>query len=400
MRVIKYSYKFRLNPTEDQIVLLEKHFGSVRWTYNYFLNQRKEEYLKNKKSITYNQQSTFLTQLKKEEETNWLREVNSQTLQYSLKSLDQAYQNFFSKRTKFPRFKSKKDKNSFTVPQSTKLNCDRLIIPKFGNGIKMVMEREVRGEIKKATLSKTPTGKYFVSILTEKEYQPVEKTGKSTGIDLGLKDFIVLSTGLKIKNHRFLKQYERKLKLNQKHLSRKTRGSKRYERQKLKVARIHEKISNSRMDQIHKVSLDLIRKFDTIYVEDLNVSGMMKNHKLAKSIGDVSWGKFINTLTYKAEWNDKKVVEVGRFFPSSKTCNSCGWINNSLKLQDRNWTCKCGLIVDRDINAAKNILNEGLRIDISVGTTDYGRGAKIRLERSSTSVESSKEKVLDIPETH
>jgi putative transposase len=391
MKVIKYSYKFRLDPTEDQVILLDKHFGCVRWAYNYFLNQRKEEYLNNKKTITYNKQSALLTQLKKMEETSWLKEVNSQTLQYSLKCLDQAYQNFFAKRTKFPKFKSKRDRNSFTVPQTTRLNGDRLIIPKFGNGIKMIMERKVRGEIKKATLSKTGTGKYFVSILAEKEYQPVEKTNKKVGLDLGLKDFIVLSTGLKVKNGRFLKQYEKKLTLNQKHLSRKTKGSNRYQRQKLKVARIHEKILNSRMDQIHKVSSFLIRNFDTIYVEDLNVSGMMKNHKLARSIGDVGWGKFITTLTYKAQWNDKEVIPVGRFFPSSKTCNSCGWINNSLKLQDRSWKCKCGLDVDRDLNAAKNILNEGLRLDISVGTTDHGRGAQIRPEKSGTSVETSKE---------
>jgi putative transposase len=391
MKVIKYSYKFRLDPTEDQVILLDKHFGCVRWAYNYFLNQRKEEYLNNKKTITYNKQSALLTQLKKMEETSWLKEVNSQTLQYSLKCLDQAYQNFFAKRTKFPKFKSKRDRNSFTVPQTTRLNGDRLIIPKFGNGIKMIMERKVRGEIKKATLSKTGTGKYFVSILTEKEYNPVPTTGKKVGIDLGLKDFIVLSTGLKVKNGRFLKQYENVLKLNQKHLSRKTKGSNRYQRQKLKVARIHEKILNSRMDQIHKVSSFLIRNFDTIYVEDLNISGMMKNHKLARSIGDVGWGKFINTLTYKAQWNDKEVIPVGRFFPSSKTCNSCGWINNSLKLQDRSWKCKCGLNVDRDLNAAKNILNEGLRLDISVGTTDHGRGAQIRPEKSGTSVETSKE---------
>jgi len=391
MKVIKYSYKFRLDPTEDQVILLDKHFGCVRWAYNYFLNQRKEEYLNNKKTITYNKQSALLTQLKKMEETSWLKEVNSQTLQYSLKCLDQAYQNFFAKRTKFPKFKSKRDRNSFTVPQTTRLNGDRLIIPKFGNGIKMIMERKVRGEIKKATLSKTGTGKYFVSILAEKEYQPVEKTNKKVGLDLGLKDFIVLSTGLKVKNGRFLKQYEKKLTLNQKHLSRKTKGSNRYQRQKLKVARIHEKILNSRMDQIHKVSSFLIRNFDTIYVEDLNISGMMKNHKLARSIGDVGWGKFITTLTYKAQWNDKEVIPVGRFFPSSKTCNSCGWINNSLKLQDRSWKCKCGLDVDRDLNAAKNILNEGLRLDISVGTTDHGRGAQIRPEKSGTSVETSKE---------
>jgi putative transposase len=401
MKLIKYTYKFRLNPTPDQEVLLNKHFGSVRWAYNFFLNQRKEEYLNNKKSLSYNQQSASLTLLKKEEENSWLKEVNSQSLQFALKSLEAAYDGFFAKRSKFPRFKSKKSRNSFTVPQFTKIRKDKLIIPKFQEGIKMAMERKVKGEIKKATLSKTSTGKYFVSILTEMEYNPVPTTGKKVGIDLGIKDFLVLSTGSKIKSGRFIKRYERKLSLNQKHLSRKTKGSKRYERQRLKVARIHEKISNSRMDLIHKVSLDLVRQFDTIYLEDLNVSGMVKNHKLAKSISDVSWSKFVDTLTYKASWNDKEVIKVGRFFPSSKTCNSCGWINNSLTLTDRTWICNCGKTHDRDINAAKNILSEGLRLNnISVGTTDYGRGAQIRLEKSSTSRETSKKKVLHVPETH
>ncbi len=389
--MIKYTYKFRLDPTEDQIELLNKHFGSVRFVYNYFLNQRKEEYLSNKKSLNYYDQAKYLTDIKKKEETKWLKEINSQTLQYSLNCLDIAYQGFFNKRTGFPKFKSKHNKNSFTIPQNVKAIDDFLIIPKF-KGIKMIMEREIKGEIKKATISRTPTGKYFVSILTEKEYNPVPSTGKKVGIDLGLKDFLVLSTGSKIKNGRFLKHYEKNLKLNQKHLSRKTKGSNRYERQRLKVARIHEKISNSRMDLIHKTSLDLVKNFDVIYLEDLNIKGMVKNHKLAKSISDVSWGKFIEVLTYKALWNDKEVIHIDRFFPSSKTCNSCGWINSSLTLKDRSWKCKCGLEVDRDLNAAKNILNEGLRLNnISVGTTDHGRGAKIRPEKSGKSVETSKE---------
>jgi putative transposase len=359
--------------------------------YNYFLNQRKEEYLNNKKSLNYYDQAKYLTDIKKKEETKWLKEINSQTLQYSLNCLDIAYQGFFNKRTEFPKFKSKHNKNSFTIPQNVKVIDDFLIIPKF-KGIKMIMERKIKGEIKKATISKTPTGKYFVSILTEKEYNPVPTTGKKVGIDLGLKDFLVLSTGSKIKNGRFLKHLEKKLKLNQKHLSKKTKGSNRYEKQRLKVARIHEKISNSRMDLIHKTSLNLIKNFDVIYLEDLNIKGMVKNHKLAKSISDVSWGKFIEVLTYKALWNDKEVIHIDRFFPSSKTCNSCGWINSLLTLKDRIWKCKCGLEVDRDLNAAKNILNEGLRLNnISVGTTDHGRGAKIRPEKSGKSVETSKE---------
>ena len=290
MKIIKYTYKFRLEPTDEQKTLLNKHFGSVRWSYNYFLNQRKQEYLNNKKSITYNQQSKFLTELKTNNETEWLKEVNSQSLQYSLKCLDQAYQNFFNKRTQFPKFKSKRNKNSFTCPQFVKNDDNLLFIPKFQDGIEMIMERKIKGTIKKATITKTPTGKYFVSILTEIEYTPVNKTGLSVGIDLGIKDFLVLSNGTKIKNHRFLKHYERILKLNQQSLSRKISKSVRYEKQRIKVARIYEKITNSRMDLIHKTTINLIKQFDTIYLEDLNVKGMMKNHKLSKAISDVSWG--------------------------------------------------------------------------------------------------------------
>jgi putative transposase len=369
--------------------------------YNYFLNQRKEEYLNNKKSLNYYDQAKYLTDIKKNEKTNWLKEINSQTLQYSLNCLDIAYQGFFNKRTKFPNFKSKRSKNSFTVPQNVKVKGVKLVIPKFQEGIQMTMERKVTGTIKKATLSRTPTGKYFVSILSEKEYTPVPTTGKKVGIDLGLKDFLVLSTGSKVKRGRFLKQLEYQLKLNQKHLSRKTKGSNRYDRQRLKVARIHEKIANSRMDLIHKTSLDLVKNFDVIFLEDLNIKGMVKNPKLAKSISDASWGKFVEVLTYKANWNDKEVIHIDRFFPSSKTCNECGWINNSLTLNDRSWKCKCGRQLDRDLNAAKNILNEGLRCkDISVGTTDHGRGAQIRLEKSSKGYETSKKKILSGSETH
>lgn len=394
MKIIKYTYKFRLKPTKDQEVLLNKHFGSIRWIYNYFLNQRKQEYLNNKKSISYNKQSASLTLLKQQEETEWLKETNSQSLQYSLKCLDQAYQNFFNKRTQFPKFKSKKSKNSFTVSQHVKNEGNMIHFPKFNEGIKMIMEREIKGIIKKATLSKTPTGEYFVSILTEQEYIPKEKTGKSVGIDVGIKDFLVLSNGSKVKNHRFLKHYEHQLKKHQKHLSRKTYGSSRYEKQRLKVAKIHEKITNSRMDLIHKTTLNLVKEFDTIYLEDLNVKGMMKNHKLAKSISDVSWGKFIDVLTYKAEWNDKQVIHIDRYFPSSKTCNKCGYVNNGLKLKDREWICPdCDEKLDRDLNAAINILNEGYRKDISGGTSEYKRRAQIRLEKSSKGVETFKEMV-------
>lgn len=385
-----------MKPTKDQEVLLNKHFGSIRWTYNYFLDQRKNEYLDHKKSLNYNQQSAQLTQLKRQEETEWLKETNSQSLQYSLKCLDQAYQNFFKKRSGFPKFKSRRSRNSFTVNQHVKNQGKMIHFPKFNEGINMIMERKIEGKIKKATISKEPSGKYFVTILTEKQYIPVPKSGKKVGIDLGLKDFLVLSNGSKTKNHRFLKHYLKQLKVHQKHLARKVRGSNRYEKQRIKVAKIHEKITNSRMDMIHKTTKDLVEKFDVIYLEDLNIKGMIKNPKISQSIQDVSWRKFIETLTYKAEWNDKEVIHIDRFFPSSKTCNKCGWINNSLELNDRSWTCKCGEVLDRDVNAAINILKEGLRMDIkdtSAGTADHKHGAEIR-PSDGTGVEVLKEKTL------
>ena len=319
MKIIKYTYKFRLEPTQEQKTLLNKHFGSVRWTYNYFLNQRKTEYLNNKKSLNYYDQAKELTQIKKQEDKKWLKEINSQTLQYSLNCLDIAYQGFFNKRTQFPKFKSRKSKNSFTIPQNVRYDDNKLIVPFFLEGIEMIMERKIKGTIKRANISKTPTGKYFVSILTEMEYTPVSKTGLSVGIDLGLKDFLVLSNGTKIKNHRFLRHYQHQLKLNQQSLSRKTKQSNRYEKQRIKVARIYEKITNSRQDLIQKTTTNLIKNFDIIYLEDLNIKGMSHRCKakqdengkylpngqsaksgLNKSILDVAWGNFIDVLEYKA----------------------------------------------------------------------------------------------------
>jgi putative transposase len=415
MKTIYYSYKIRLCPTNEQKIKFAQHFGAVRWVYNYFLNQRKEYYQENKKSLNYNKQSSLLTQLKKEEETIWLKEINAQSLQYSLNCLEISYNNFFKKHTKFPQFKSKKGKNSFTVPQFFNIKNNILSIPKFREGIKMVVDRKIEGIIKHCTLSKTSTGKYFVSILVEKEYEPVQKTNKSVGIDLGLKDFLITSDGLKTKNHRYFKKYQKLLKINQQHLSRKQKDSKRREKQRLKVAKIYEKISNSRNDLIHKTTSNLIKNYDIIYLEDLNIKGMSNRCKpkqdengkylpngqsaksgLNKSINDVSWGKFIETLEYKAEWNDKQVVKINRWYPSSKTCNCCGWINQNLKLKDRTWAClKCNIILDRDLNAAKNILKEGIKIT-SVGTTDYGHGDQIRPDLSGTINEMSKVKILNI----
>lgn len=391
MKVINKVYKFRIYPNKEQEILLSKHFGCSRFVYNYFLNQRKEQYQKDNKSDNYYKQAKSLTELKKQDEYNWLKEVNSQTIQFALRNLDTAYDRFFRKLAQFPNFKSRKHKNTFTIPQFGKLEENKIFIPKFKEGIKVKLDkREVKGKIGKLNITKTPTGKYHVSIFTEQTIEQLPKTNKKCGIDLGIKDFAITSDGIKFKNNRYTKKYSRELKKSQQHLSRKEKGSNGFEKQKLKVAKIHEKIASCRLDTLHKVSKELVENYDLISIEDLNVKGMIKNHKLSKHIADASWGNFVNLLNYKCDWYGKELVKVNRFYPSSKTCSSCGWINQGLKLSDREWTCKCGKIHDRDINASKNILKEGLKI--------FGQGL------SNTKVESKSDfsnKAHSMkPETH
>lgn len=372
--MVNKTYKFRIYPTVEQEILLAKHFGCTRYVYNYFLNERKEQYQADKKSDNYYKQATALTKLKKEDDTKWLKEVNSQTLQFALRSLDTAFLNFFRGNTQFPKFKSRKHKNTFTIPQFGTLIDNKIHIPKFKEGIKVKLHREVKGKIGKMNITKTPTGKYYVSIFTEQEVEQLPKTNKQVGIDLGLKDFAITSDNKKFKNNRYTKKYARKLKIAQQHLSRKQKGSNEFEKQKLKVAKIHEKIVSCRLDTLHKVSHKLVNDYDVIVCEDLNVKGMIKNHKLSKHIADASWGNFVTLLQYKCDWYGKQLIKVNRFFPSSKCCSDCGWINQELKLSDREWTCKsCGVIHDRDWNASKNILKEGLK-NISAGTVEYTDG--------------------------
>ena len=276
--------------------------------------------------------------------------------------MDSAYTNFFRGNAKFPRFKSRRNKNSFTVPQSGKIIDGKLSIPKFKDGIKIKLHREVLGTIGKMSITKTPTGKYYVSIFTEQQVEELPKTNKQVGIDLGLKDFVITSDNKKFKNNRYTKKYAKQLKKAQQHLSRKQKGSNGFEKQKIKVAKIHEKIASCRLDTLHKVSYELVRYNGLIVIEDLNVKGMIKNRKLSKHIADASWGNFVNLLQYKCDWYGRELVKVNRFFPSSKTCNECGWINQDLNLSIRKWTCKNGHKLDRDLNASQNILKEGLKI--------------------------------------
>ena len=377
---IHKSYKYRIYPTKEQEIFLLKHFGSVRFIYNYFLAERKEQYEKTGKSDNYYKQAKSLTQLKKQEEYSWLQEINSQTLQSALNNLESAYVNFFSGRSKFPRFKKKTHRNSFCVPQFVMVENSRIYIPKLKKlgGIKMVVHRKLDGKILFATFSKTPTNKYFVSITVEQDYTSKIPTNKEIGIDLGIKDLIITSNGNKFKNHKFISKFEKQLKKAQQHLSRKQKGSKRFERQRLKVALIHEKIHNCRLDNLHKVSHKLVMENDAVYMENLNVKGMIKNHKLAKVISDCSWYELKRQLQYKGDWDNTYIHEIFRFYPSSKTCSNCGYMMDNMSLNIRQWECpQCHAVHDRDVNAARNILKEGKR-ELSTGTVDYTNGENVR----------------------
>ena len=385
MKVIYKTYKYRMYPNKEQEQILARYFGSVRFIYNYFLAQRKQQYSENGTSDNYYQQSKTLTNLKKQEEYSWLKEINSQTLQFTLRNLETAYTNFFRGKARFPRFKAKKNGCSFHIPQFCSIENGMVYIPKLKNGIKIVEHRPFKGVVRNMTISVTSSGKYYVSILSQVEYEPLEKTNLMVGIDLGLKDLVITSGGKKYSSNKFIKHYAKELAKTQKHLSKKQKGSNSWNRQRLKVAKIQEKIHNCRFDKLHKISADLIRNYDVICCEDLNVKGMQKNHKLSQSISDASWGAFLTMLTYKAEMNDKQVIKIGRYYPSSKTCHCCGYVKEDLTLRDREWICPvCGEVLDRDTNAAMNILSEGLK-NISSGTGDYTDGVDIRpFQRQST----------------
>jgi len=363
MKTIKKTFKYRIYPTKEQEIFLAKHFGAKRFVWNYFLNERKNAYLENNKSLNYYDNASSLTKLKKQEEYSWLKETNSQSVQASLRDLEVAYNRFFSRQGKFPRFKSKRDKQSFRIPQSTKYEDGKLNIPKFKNSIKVREDRPLTGTILFSTISKTPSDKYFVAITCETNHKPYKKNKNKVGVDLGIKDLAICSDGKTYENIKTTKKYAKKLSYEQRQLSKKQKGSKNRGRQRIKVARVHEKITNSRTNHIHNITTQIVRDNQTICVEDLSVANMMKNHQLAKSISDCSWSEFLRQLKYKSEWNERNLIQIDKFFPSSKTCNKCKFVNQDLQLKDRKWVCPvCGAELDRDINASENILEQGLMI--------------------------------------
>ena len=388
--VQNYTYKYRIYPTEEQKVIFSKHFGCCRFVYNYFLNREKEFYLNNKEDIeakrikghnTAFDNQKLLTQLKKEEKFEWLNEVGSHSLGIALKDLEMAYNNFFKKRAKFPKFKKKSYYQSYSVDNLTLyIKNGRVYIPKIKDGVKIIEHRPLEGKILNGTISKTTDEKYFISITVEKEIKTLPVETKSVGIDLGIKDFAVISNGVKIPNPHFKKREIKKLKRLQRCLSRKNKNSKRREKCRIKLARSNSTINNKKSDFLHKLSSKLIHENQVICLENLNIKGMMKNHCLADSISECSWFEFVRQLEYKANWYGRTIVKIDRFFPSSKTCSNCGYIKETMTLSERKWICpKCGSELDRDINASKNILKQGLN-SLSFGTNEYNRGDEVKLK--------------------
>ena len=371
------AYKFRIYPTEEQKIFFAKTFGCVRKVYNLMLNDRKKAYEEVKNDPS--KKMTFPTPAKYKKEFPFLKEVDSLALANAQLHLDKAYKNFFrDKSVGFPRFKSKKNPVQSYTTNNQKgtialIDSKFIKVPKLKSLVRIKLHRQPKGMIKSATISRHSSGKYYISLLCKEEISELPKTNSAIGIDLGITDFAILSDGQKIDNNKFTSKMEKKLKREQRKLSRrallaKKKGiplseAKNYQKQKRKVARLHEKVMNQRTDFLNKLSTEIIKNHDIICIEDLNVKGMLRNHKLARSISDVSWSSFVAKLQYKADWYGREIIKVNQWFPSSQICSECGHKDGKKPLDIREWTCPiCHTHHDRDINASINILIEGLRI--------------------------------------
>jgi len=361
------AYKYRIYPAKTQITLIEKHFGSTRFLYNYFLDYRQKEYAKGNKKVSYNITQAELTKLKKLEEYKWLNECGSQSLQMSLRSLDNAFGKFFKKQGGYPKFKSKKHTHqSFTAPQNIKVANNRVYLPKFTkDGLKVKLHREIPKEatLKQATISRQ-NNQYFISILIDDNISIPKPTKAKTavGLDMGITHHIITSDGVKYPNNRHYNKSQKKLLKLQRRLSKKQKGSNNRQKAKLRVQKLHTKVTNQRKDNLHKISNEITNQYDIICLETLNVKGMVKNHKLAKSIADVAWSEFMRQLEYKASWRGKTIIKIDKWFPSSQICSYCGASTGKKPLNIREFDCPhCKKKnIDRDINAAVNIRNYGL----------------------------------------
>jgi putative transposase len=358
--LMRKAYRYRLYPNAAQQQQLAVNFGQARFVYNFFLAERKAFYethkTESKKGLTYYDNAARLHDMKREEPFAWLKEAHSQVLQQSLKDLDRAYQNFFAKRAKFPRFHKKRDKQAAHYPQGVKVGEAWVDIPKIGR-VKAVIHRPCEGKIKNVTLTKNKSGRYFASIQVEVNLpEPKPPRPEAVGLDLGLKSFLVTSDRVFIPTPQYLQKAQKRLTRLQRRLSRCQKGSKGRDTARLAVARQHEKVANQRADFLHKTSHWLVSTYGLIGMEDLHVAGMVKNRRLARAISDAGWGELRRQLSYKGQWHGSQLVVIDRFFPSSRRCSVCGYVLPKLKLSAREWVCPaCGAHHDRDLNAAVNI---------------------------------------------
>lgn len=368
---MKKAHKIRIYPNNRQQIQFQKTFGCVRFYWNFLLDQRITNYKMKKENADYQENKTTYATLKKMEEFSWLKEVEAQPLSQVAMDLNKAYKNTFKSNFGFPKFKSKKySKKSYRTAMGIKVNGNYFYVSKVG-WVKMAETLRFNGKLMNITISQSKSGKYFATFLVDTENFIKEPVTQSIGLDLGLTHFCITSAGEKIDNNRFYRSLEQRLVREQRKLSRRLEVAKKhnrkldecrnYQKQKVKVARIHEKISNQRNDFLHKLSSRITDENQIICIEDLNVTGMVRNHKLAKSIADVSWSEFVRQLTYKCEWKGRTLVKIDRFYPSSQICSSCGHNDGKKELDIREWTCSnCGTNHDRDINASINIRTEGL----------------------------------------
>lgn len=379
--MIRKAYRYRLYPSREQEKLFAVNFGHARYVYNHFLSERQRYFAEHqgdesKRGMNYNDTAAELKALKGDPQHEWLKEAHSQVLQQSLKDLERAYENFFTKRAKHPKFHSKRGKQAIRYPQSVKVGEGWISIPKIGK-VKAVIHRPCAGAIKNTTLSKTKSGRYFASIQVEIEIpEPPPPKPNAVGVDVGLKSFLVTSDGVAIPAPKYLLKAQKRLVRLQRHLSRCKKGSSGREKARKRLACQHEKVANQRSDFLHKTSRWLVDTYGLIGLEDLNVKGMVKNRKLARAISDSGWGELKRQLTYKAAWHGSLVVTINRFFPSSKRCSACSYTLPDLPLATRTWICpNCGTTHDRDFNAATNILNETIT---RVGSTRiYAEGESV-----------------------